>query len=232
MGMRSSRDLCHLPKADCGTALLTQDMIGESFVSLKQLVDNLPALLDLLNISTNNIRWDHLQNVPNVIEALEVLNPVSGKFIQFTGPDTATLVGPSAISGPPGPRGVQGVPGSIGLTGPAGPQGVQGPQGIPGSGGGGGGGTIDWGLVTGKPNAILALQGLAPAAGTIVEFTGASTAHVIVTPVAASGGTGDLTTASHASGLPLYDNDAAAAAGGLAIGKFYMNGSVIQARRV
>lgn len=236
MGMRSSLDLSRqsaacvpcLPCHQDTTASLIDELIGPEFTVIKAVADKMDVLEALLATATGNISWNNLHDKPAIIDAIDGLTPIAGKIIEFSGPDSALLVNPDS-----GPAGAQGVPGP---AGPQGPQGIQGPQGLQGApgtggtGGGGSGGTVDWSNVINKPASITVLQSQAPIAGTILEFTGATTGHLITTPIASSGGTGDITSASAISGLVQAADDAAAGIAGVPVGHAYLNGSVVQRR--
>lgn len=238
MAMRSARDLSRRIDA-CGTvcppvsggcvdevALLGSDLYGQDYAVVKKVADNMDALLAMWTTAQGGFDWSHITGKPAIINAIQGLTPTAGKLIEFTGPTSATLVNPD--SGPPG---AQGPPGATGAQGPQGIQGIQGPQGVPGTGGGTGTGSVDWASITGKPAIITAIMGLAPSAGTIIEFTGSLSAHLLTTPISGgTGGTANLNSASRGT-LVVAEDDAAAAIAGVAVGGFYENGSVIQIRR-
>lgn len=234
MGMRSSQDLYRRSAAACPpcvpcedpVASLIEELIGPDYAAIKTIADNIEMLESLLAVATGNIQWSNIHGKPALIDAIDDLAPVAGKIIQFSSPTAALLVSPQA-----GPPGAQGDVGPVGPKGDKGDQGIQGIQGPPGTGGtGGGSGLVDWANVTNKPASIAAIQGLTPAAGKILEYTGSLSAHLITTPITSSGGTGDITSASVGSGLVSAEDDVSAGIAGVPVGHFYLNGSVLQRR--
>lgn len=89
----------------------------------------------------------------------------------------------------------------------------------------------NWATLSGIPPVIHAMAGLTAAAGKMIEFTGAATAHMIATPTGGGGGVGGIDATSTATGLTDAVDDAAAAFAGVDVGHFYFNGSIPQVRR-